>query len=181
MLLGLYATNQQKQTLRYTLRVAGASKASHTSLVSPCTLYRHSGEKRRVTYQEYAHWKHTRGNTFLACVAAFHIWKITRDNASMLGQSLLSLSRPALFLPWFPWFVVRRLKAKKARPELLRIMMHSQRIICFVNVCHKLRLRSYRQIWQCCMRCGDATLACDPVKQSVIKHCCRLAASCPPL
>ena len=62
--------------------------------------------------------KHMQGNTFLVCAAPFHIWKIKRASESTLGQSDLCpfASQGSLCL-WLALhgFVVRRLKASKAR------------------------------------------------------------------
>ena len=42
-------------------------------------------------YQELTHWKHMPGNTFLACAAPFHIWKVTRAKESMFGLTSVPL------------------------------------------------------------------------------------------
>ena len=59
----------------------------HTRVVSPRTASRGSGEERCIAYQEHVHCEHMWGNTFLAWVALYLIWKTTRANESTFGQS----------------------------------------------------------------------------------------------
>ena len=95
--------------------------------------------ERRVMYQEHAHWKHMQDNTFLPCSAPFFIWKITRTNEKIFGQSDFSpYAGQGLSCLWLAFMVLwcddsNESKPKRAGPQSVCITIHSLHIffLCF--------------------------------------------------
>ena len=119
----------------YALCSSAVCKRLRTPALWLCVSYSATVGRRDVWHiKNHAHWKCMPGNIYPARAEPFHIWKTTPASKSTLGQSDFCpfASQGLSFLGLaLCGFVVPQLKDKKARPELMCTMMHSQCTILF--------------------------------------------------